>query len=260
MGTSSIEKTGTVSATGAVVTKGVPAFKYGNSSTANANNNTKYVIKTGTNNYTFASYTGFQNVPTVTLSTGGSATVSYVTDSNGAVTFVYISATGDKVTSGTAKAGDMAFVTGSDYTTDNSGSSEVYIFDAIVNGEETTVSTKSTTVRDALTAGKLYELTVKDGYVTDAEEQLVAQSDASDNTTFVKSEVAADAKDGVLDGYTYSGSETVIVIDSDYDLSSGTVESAKDGDTIYVKVVDKAGTAAEQIAIDTIYIVKAAAD
>ena len=257
VGTSSIEKTGTVSATGAVVTKGVPAFKYGNSSTANANNNTKYVIKTGTNNYTFASYTGFQNVPTTTLAAGGSATVSYVTDSNGAVTFVYISATGDKVTSGTAKAGDMAFVTGSDYTTDNSGSSTVYIFDAIVNGEETTVSTKSTTVCDALTAGKLYELTVKDGYVTDAKEQLVAQSDASDNTTFVKSEVAADAKDGVLDGYTYSGSETVIVIDSDYDLSSGTVESAKDGDTIYVKVVGT-NTPAEQIAIDTIYIVKAA--
>ena len=71
----------------------------------------------------------------------------------------------------------------------------------------------------------------------------------------MKSEVAADAKDGVLDGYTYDGSETVIVI-LDGELSSGSAESAKDGDTIYVKVVDSTGSAAERIAIDTIYIVK----
>ena len=253
VGTSSIEKTGTVTASGAdkaVVTKGVPAFQNG-TSTTNANNSTKYVIKTGTNNYTFASYTGFQNVPTTTLKDGASATVSYVTDSNGAVTFVYISATGDKVTSGTAKAGDMAFVTGSDYTTDNSGSSTVYIFDAIVNGEESTISTKSTDVRDALKAGKLYELTMEDEYVTAAEEQKAS------GTTFVMSTVVADANEGVLDGYTYDGSETVIVINNDNSLSSGTVESAKTGDTIYVKVVGT-NTPAERIAIDTIYIVKAA--
>lgn len=176
-----------------------------------------------------------------------------MTNASGAVTFVYISATGDKVTSGTAKAGDMAFVTANDYTTDNSGDSTVYIFNAIVNGEETTISTKDTAIRDALKegAGKLYELTVKDGYVTAATEQ------KDSGTTFVKSTVKADAKDGVLDGYTYNGSETVIVIDSDKTLSSGTVESAKAGDTIYVKVVGD-NSAAEQIAIGTIYIVKAA--
>lgn len=255
VGTTSIEKTGTVTASGAdkaVVTKGVPTFKYDNSNTANANNSTKYVVKTGTGSYSFETYTGFQNVPTITLKDGGNATVSYVVNASGAVTFVYISATGDKVTSGTAKAGDMAFVTANDYTTDNSGKSTVYIFNAIVNGEETTISTKDTGVRDALEAGKLYELTVKDGYVTVATEQ------KDSDTTFKKATVVADAKDGVLDGYTYNGSETVIVIDSDNALSSGSVESAQKDDTIYVKVVDAAGSAAERIAIDTIYIVKAA--
>ena len=176
-----------------------------------------------------------------------------MTDSNGAVTFVYISATGKNVTSGTAVPGDMAFVTGSDYTTDNSGSSEVYIFDAIVNGEESTVSTKDKTVRDTLKngAGKLFELTMKDEYVTAAVEQKAS------GTTFVMSTVVKDAGGNVLDGYTYDGSETVIVINNDNSLSSGTVESAKTGDTIYVKVVGT-NTPAEKIAIDTIYIVKAA--
>ena len=260
IGTSAVEKTGTVTASGSaktVVTKGVPAFKYNGDTTANANNSTKYVVKTGTENdgYTFASYTGFQNVPTITLKDEGKATVSYVTNASGAVTFVYISATGDKVTSGTAKAGDMAFVTANDYTTDNSGDSTVYVFNAIVNGEETTISTKDTAIRDTLKvgAGKLYELTVKDGYVTVATEQT-----DSGEQTFKKSTVVADAKDGVLDGYTYNGSETVIVIDSDNTLSSGSVESAQKGDTIFVKVVDKNGSDAEKIAIDTIYIVKAA--
>ena len=80
-------------------------------------------------------------------------------------------------------------------------------------------------------AGKLYELTMKDGYATAAEEQ------KDSGTDFVKSTVVADAGDGVLDGYTYNGSETVIVID-DNALSSGNVESAKAGDTIYIVKAD----------------------
>ena len=266
IGSSSVEKNGTVVSAGSasptsvnVVTKGVPTFNVNTagSVTAVANNSTVYVIKTGNadDGYTFKSYTGYKNVPTIALKGGAdgedaSATVTYAVKSGTVASFVYINASDTKGTtsSGTAKAGDMAYITSTAYTTDNSGSSTVYVFDAIVNGAEDTFSTKDKALADSLTKDKLYELTVKDEYVTAATEQ-------TGSTTYVKSEVAADAKDGVLDGYTYDGSETVIVI-LDGELSSGSAESAKDGDTIYVKVVDSTGSAAERIAIDTIYIVK----
>ena len=87
-------------------------------------------------------------LPTIALKGGAdgedaSATVTYAKVRHRGL-FVYINASDTKGTtsSGTAKAGDMAYITSTAYTTDNLRSSTVYVLDAIVNGAEDTFSTK----------------------------------------------------------------------------------------------------------------------
>lgn len=243
-----------------VTEKGVPTFYYQDQTGTAANNETVYVIKTDDDE--FASYTGFKNVPTVKLhgedddDSVETAAVSYVSTADNGVEFVFVDASSASSV-GDTTTGDIFYVTDNDYTTVGSGSDTYYELTGILNGKVGTIKSESETmVKTTLAEGKLYELKVdNDGYVTDATEQ-------ASGTAYVKAEVDTnEAKGGVLDtdgtDYTYDGSETVIVIDDD-EVVGGSISSAKDGDTVYVKVVDKSGTAAEQIAIEVIYIIKAA--
>ena len=135
-----------------------------------------------------------------------------------------------------------------------SGSNKYFTLTGILNGEEATIQTKTETeFSTGMTKGELYELDVdNDGYVTDSTIQ-----NASGPVYVEKTMTEAmEASDGVIAGYTYDGSETIIVID-DNEVVGGSINSARNGDTIYVKVVDASGTAAEKVAIDVIYIVKA---
>ena len=221
-----------------------------------ANNNTVYLVKTtdANGNAVFTSYTGFKNVATVkikgTSTADATATVAYATKDS-AVSFIYIDATSAKI--GDTKVGSIMFVTSTNYTTNGVGDAVYYTLNAIVDGKDAVeVKTKDVTVFSGLTAGKLYELTTNDnGYVTAATEQTTT------GTSYTKATVAsgATANTGVFGGLTYDGTETVIVIE-DGALTTGDINSAEVGDTYYYRVVNASGTAAEQIAIKTIYIVK----
>ena len=252
---------GSSATTVTVVEKGVPTVVgYGKTDASNAtgvvaNNDTVYLIKTkdGSNDK-FTSYTGFKNVSTVKItgtdSADAIADVAYAVNDDG-VAFIYINAATAVI--GDTKDGTMLYVTGTDYVTNGTDDDVYYTLTGIVDGAEGEIKTKESTIVSGLAKGKLYELTVdNDGYVT-------AKTEQTDSTKYVKktlSSATEEAKNGVIAGYTYDGTETVVVIE-DNALSSGSVSSAKNGDTIYVKVVDSTGTAAEKIAIKTIYIVKA---
>ena len=251
-----------------VVEKGVPTvIGYGktdasNDTTVVANNKTVYLVKTGSgDDEKFASYTGFKNVPTVKITgeTGGgtanaTASVSYATGDNG-VEFIYINATDSRATAGDTATGDILYVSSTTVTESLVGDDTIYELTGIVNGVEgVTVKSEDSTMFSGLTKGKVFELTTdNDGYVTAKTEQTTS------GTAYIKatlSSTADEAKDGVIKGYTYDGTEKVIVIDDDA-IVGGSITSAKNGDTIYVKVVDKNGDAAEKLAIEVIYIVKA---
>ena len=243
-----------------VVEKGVPTVVgYGKTNASDAtgvvaNNDTVYLIKTkdGSNDK-FTSYTGFKNVSTVKITKGtenATAVVAYAENDDG-VAFIYINAATAVI--GDTKDGTMLYVTGTDYVTNGTDDNVYYTLTGIVDGAEGEIKTKESSIVSGLEKGKLYELTVdNDGYVT-------AKTEQTSSTKYVKKTLDnanQEAKNGVIAGYTYDGTETVVVIE-DNALSSGSVSSAKNGDTIYVKVVDSTGTAAEKIAIKTIYIVKA---
>ena len=225
-----------------------------------ANNDTIYVIETpdGTDGDTkFAAYTGYKAVPSVKAGSGN-LQVAYAENDDQEVTFVYIDATGANAVVGDTETGDMLFVTSTTYTTHETTDKVYYTISGTVNGVAgTTVKTEDADLIDELTdKGYLYELkTDNDGFVTAATKQTTS------GTSYISSEVQADASKGVLDGYTYDGTETVYVVDSanSYAIREGKASEAKDGNTIYVKVVKttaKGGSAAENIAISVMYIVK----
>lgn len=224
-----------------------------------ANNSTVYVIKSSDSSGTvsYATYTGYKNVPTVK-----NAVVDVAKNSTTNVaTFVYIDATGTTVGEATSS---YVYVLNTDYDVDNSGSEDIYIFDAVVDGAVKTVKTKDVSLLNAV---DLYSVTYdSNGYV-------IAPTTAQDETTvsgYVQGVAVGKAADGILqvdttnpfndatvdETYTYDGDETVYIIDaSEQTVKTGSVSSVKDTNVVYVKVVDDTGTAAEQVAIDTLYVI-----
>ena len=241
----------TTAAAATVVTKGVPAIA---TISKSADNNTVYIVKTNDAKgaAVYNAYTGYKNVPTVAMATGKTATITYVAPTSGALDYVFIDATaGSNI--GDTVAGDVVYIFNKDnYYTEGTGSNQTYVYcDVAVNG----VATEKLTVKatNIFTANGLYVVKTNDnGVVTEATVQ-------NTGTTFVKTTLSANAANGIIGTYTYDGTEKVYVID-DNSISEGTAESAQAGDTIYVKVVKDTthgGSAAENIAVQTMYIVKA---
>ena len=238
----------TTAAAATVVTKGVPAIA---TISKSADNNTVYIVKTNDAKgaAVYNAYTGYKNVPTVAMAAGKTATITYVAPATGALDYVFIDATaGSNI--GDTVAGDVVYIFNKDnYYTEGTGSNQTYVYcDVAVNG----VATEKLTVKatDIFTANGLYVVKTNDnGVVTEATVQ-------NAGTTFVKTTLSANAANGIIGTYTYDGTEKVYVID-DNTISEGTAESAQAGDTIYVKVVKSSGSPAEQIAVQTMYIVKA---
>ena len=254
------EVKGDGSAATTVVSKGSPAIEAGTSDYS-GNNSTVYLIKTmDDDDEVFTSYTGIRNVPSVKTAKDDSNAVyvSVAKDgeaaaANAVVDFVYIDAT--KTTDvGDTETGDIFYVTGKDYATVGT-SNKYYELTGILNGEEGTIRAKDSSIFSGLTENALYELKVDgDGYVTGS----TKQGDDPDNDAYIKVSLTSDsqeASEGVIAGYTYDGTETVVVIDDD-EVVGGSIESAKKDDTIYVKVVGDDG--ADAYAIDVIYIIKKA--
>uniref|UniRef100_UPI002600599C S-layer homology domain-containing protein n=1 Tax=uncultured Pseudoflavonifractor sp. TaxID=1221379 RepID=UPI002600599C len=137
------------------VESGKPQFSAG---TAIANSATVFLVKAG-NKYSV--YTGIANLP------NGTAGKNYdvIDGNNGIVSYVYMEMT----VSGTT-ATDYAYVTNSVFGTSyNPDTKETtYIFNAVVNGEETTISANATAKDELKKAAGLYTVTYTDNVVTTA--------------------------------------------------------------------------------------------
>lgn len=243
-------------AAGTTITKGVATI----GTAGIATTNTTYVVKTldSSNKGVYTVYTGYKNMTSIT---GATTLVDVANDTNGYAAFVYVDATGSTV--GDASK-EVVYVLDTGYTTDTSGTTPIYEFRAIVNGAIDAIQTKSTTVKNTLAAAAgadLYEVTYDGTYVTS-----VAAQDAT--TSYVQGTAVANAANGVLkvdtDGntatiekvYTYDASETVYIYDeSDDAMKTGTVADVKNTNGVYVKVVDAAGSASEQVEISVIYVI-----
>ena len=240
----------------AAFTKGVPAIT---TLTGTTNNETKFVVKTldGSDDV-WTAYTGYKNMPTVT----GTAVADYAT-SSGKIVFVYFDATGATNVGDTTS--NVAFFFANEWTVDNSDSDKpLYEYAGIVDGELKTVVA---TALLAPTANTLYKATLnEDGQVT-------AISAATGAKFYdVTADGATPAADGILNidngsgsaasvnsalstkTLTYDGSETVYFVHTDSKtISTGSIESVKDNEVIYVKTAD-AVTTAKGYAISVAYV------
>ena len=215
---SDVEK-GTVTRGNNVTTNGQASVNYG-SDTFRANNSTVFLLVDGDD---VELYTGIRNVPTVTISSGSGSVVSAVMDGNYAEC-VYIDVSNAQ-TSGASSSSDIIFILDSssyDTTRDGDGD-DYYTYDAIVNGEETTISANDTTIFS------------NDGLYTEVEYDNDGLVDSAD---LVDEDYASANEDDY--GYVESGTYTVTYDDGVvyFDGTSDTDFVMDDSFTIYVIEVE----------------------
>ena len=245
-------------ASGAIVTKG-SAAKLDNADFANLyagsnrdeitsfNGKTIFLIKDANGNYT--SYTGFANVPTITVSSTGvsmaiyAKTVNSATPKTGVATVVYIDASQNATSTSSSK--DVVFVKGSNVGSSyDSTKGTYYTYDAIINGEITTIDTVTQTTVDTLYTTVSYDKNnvatlsngVKDGSATVGNTVNGAKWDGSNGTKAESNGVI-----GILGSYyTYADNCTVFYKDTDGNLSASSVSAITDdsNDKVFVKFVD----------------------
>ena len=163
------------------------------------NAGTKVIIATTVASATkYTVYTGYSAVPSIAANYG----VSYQTNSSGAVTYVYVDATGGVAVGDTSA--NYVYILSTTYTTDNSGDTTLYYFPAIFNGAVTSVPTASTAVRDILDNGQgLYTITASTTGV------ITSVPSGAEETANV---VSAKAAGGIFETKAYDGTETVWLI------------------------------------------------
>ena len=142
------------------LTRGTAAITYndGSAKTLYANSNTVFMVKTvdNQNNAIYKAYTGIANVPSITADTGKTVTAHYYIKSGSIVTMMYIDATTAKSVSTSSK--DVTFLAGKSISgkITNSDNDVYYTYNAVVNGEITTVNVDANTnVTSVMTNGKL---------------------------------------------------------------------------------------------------------
>lgn len=229
-----------------------------------ATNATTYVYhtKNGTKDV-FTVYTGYASAP----STTGTTNVALALNSSNRVAFAYVDATAS-TNVGDSSTKNYAYILGTSVSVRYVGDDTFYDLKGVLNGnaDDATVTTTSNTIANLFSsttaaATGLFEVTLNDkGYVTAATPVSVAG-----NWVAVASTDAANgapsggvlAVDGTNAGnYTYNGSEKVYIVSTgDKTLTVGTIGNIADNDTLFVEVVDAAGTPAEQVAIKTIYVI-----
>ncbi len=142
------------------LTRGTAAITYndGSAKTLYANSNTVFMVKTvdNQNNAIYKAYTGIANVPSITADTGKTVTAHYYIKSGSIVTMMYIDATTAKSVSTSSK--DVTFLAGKSISgkITNSDNDVYYTYNAVVNGQITTVNVDANTnVTSVMTNGKL---------------------------------------------------------------------------------------------------------
>ena len=119
-------------------------------------------------------YTGIKNVPDVSVKSGEKATMAVVKDGN-YVTYVYIDVTDATVKGSSSSSDDRIYIldNSKDVSVDEDDNT-YYTYEAIVNGEETTINTTS----DSYTVGLYYDVSYdENGYVDD----MTQTKDATDD-------------------------------------------------------------------------------
>ncbi len=136
--------------TAAITTGTTPATVY-------ANSNTVFIVKTKNGSEdVYKAYTGIANVPSITADTGKTVTAHYYIKSGSIVTMMYIDATTAKSVSTSSK--DVTFLAGKSISgkITNSDNDVYYTYNAVVNGQITTVNVDANTnVTSVMTNGKL---------------------------------------------------------------------------------------------------------
>lgn len=225
------------------------------SGSAFTNNATKFVVKTlnSSGKAVYTAYTGYAEVPTISA-VGGAANIKYAfvktsaTDSAIELMFIDATATNAKTVDNT-EASTYVYFIDTDVTVNGVGSKATYTFKAIKDSELTDV-TVSKSVYDASISTGLYKVQSvdKDGVITGW-----ASPDWTSYTTGI-----SDAKNGVLNlngaKWVYDKSETVVFIDTDKSVSTGTADGIAAATTAAVYVIPDTKTTATNDFI-TLYVV-----
>ena len=136
--------------TAAITTGATPATLYANSKTV-------FIVKTMSgNDEVYKAYTGIANVPSITADGTHKVTAHYYIKSGSIVTMMYIDATTAKSVSTSSK--DVTFLAGKSISglITNADNDKYYTYNAVVNGEITTVMVDNTTlVPSVMRDGKL---------------------------------------------------------------------------------------------------------
>ena len=241
-----------VAANNYMVQNGVPAL---GGSVGSATEKTVFLVKTtdGTTDK-FAAYTGINAVPSA-KAVDTANTIRVAVDKDSKIVFVYVETDSNDVVGNTTKV-DVFYSVGNDVVTVGSGSSKYYTLEGVLNGEKTTVKSKTnfatSPVNVAATA--LYKVELdQDGYITSANSTIGGNWSAA--TVVGAGQAPAD---NVFLGKVYNDKTTVYVIDGK-DCTTGVIGDAEVGDTVYLEVVDAGSSiAAEQVTLKTVYVIKAA--
>ena len=216
------------------------------------NGKTIFLVKDSNGNYT--SYTGFANVPTITVSAAVpmaiyAKTVSGSPTKTGVATVVYIDASQNATSTSSSK--DVVFVKGSSVGASyDATKGTYYTYTAVVNGELTTIDTVTQTTADTLYSTVSYDknnvATLSNG-VNASDKDYGTQPTVngalySDGTTYkVGTKAESNGVIGVLGGYyTYAKDCTVFYKDTDGNITASSVSAITDdsNDIVFVKFVD----------------------
>ena len=213
-----------------LTTKGSSTIDIGSVTKANGKTIFLVATKSGNSDTVYTSYTGIANVPTIKAGATAAKVNAYV-KSGSAATVVYIDATGT-TTSVESSTKDVVFVKGSTTTgaSYDTKKGTFYTYDAIVNGEITTIDSA-----DKITSYALYT-----SMATDENGVVKLSADGSVFSGTGTDKVANDAIGLNGDYYSYSKDCQVFYIDSEGTISTSSIGgiSKDETDGVWFKVTD----------------------
>ena len=170
------DATGSVSASGTQKLTENGKIAFGNGQTFRANASTIFVVVDSKDNVT--AYTGIANVPTITVKADATVTASYVVDSDNTsyAKYVFIDADNATIKGASSAASDTLYVLKLKSTTKVNDNDTVYVYEAILNGEKTTVTSNVSLAIYNYYEGITYD---KNGYI-DSTDPAVAADAAHD--------------------------------------------------------------------------------
>ena len=200
-----------------------------------ADSKTVFVVKDGTNDYKV--YTGIKNAPSITADDGNK--VAYYCKDGDVLSVVFVQATAGKVAESSK---DVVFIAGESVSKRivDVDDNEYYSYNAVVNGEITTVKVETTATTAGLVPGAktnaiFNSISVKDGMITNS------TAYAGDGVNTIKAESYAFGLKKLSGEYTvgiYTGANNtglvrmtlaqdvkVYLVNTDGDITAGSVSS-----------------------------------